>query len=39
MFAEPGDVQVGEADAVICQLEIPSAVVAAAAAELDAMLT
>src|SRR5450755_4088419 len=28
----PGDVEVGEADAVICQQEIPSAVVAAAAA-------
>jgi ribokinase len=28
----PGDVDVGEADAVICQLEIPSAAVAAAAA-------
>ncbi len=28
----PGDVELGEADAVICQLEIPSAVVAAAAA-------
>lgn len=29
----PEDVEVGEADAVMCQLEIPSAVVAAAAAE------
>ena len=29
---EPGDVQVGQADAVICQLEIPAAAVAVAAA-------
>lgn len=29
----PGDVEVGEADAVICQLEIPTEAVAAAAAE------
>jgi ribokinase len=30
---EPGDVSVGDADAVICQLEIPHATVAAAAAQ------
>jgi ribokinase len=30
---EPGDVRVGEADAVLCQLEIPGTAVAAAAAD------
>ncbi len=31
----PGDVEVGEADAVLCQLEIPSEAIAAAAEETD----